>query len=60
MNEVNTYLEEKSALINRKELYEIHKIAINDAPYSFSYINTNAEFENRTFLIRFGEFHSRF
>ena len=53
MNEVNSFLEENSALVNKEELYEMYRIAINDAPYSFLYINTNAKDINRMFFIRF-------
>ena len=53
MNEVNSFLEENSALVNKDELYEMYRLAINDAPYSFLYINTNAKDINRMFFIRF-------
>ncbi|CAE7941936.1 unnamed protein product [Symbiodinium sp. KB8] len=53
MNEVNSFLEENSALVNKDELYEMYRLAINDAPYSFLYINTNAKDTNRMFFIRF-------
>ena len=53
MNEVNSFLEENSALVNKDELYEMYRIAINDAPYSFLYINTNAKDVNKMFFIRF-------
>ena len=32
MNEVNAFLEENSALVNKQQLYEMHQLAINDAP----------------------------
>ena len=53
MNEVNAFLEENSALVNKQQLYEMYQLAINDAPYSFLYINTNAKDANNMFYIRF-------
>ena len=53
MNEVNTFIEENSALVNKDELYQMYRLVVNDAPYSFLYINTNAKDVNRMFFIRF-------
>ena len=53
MNEVNSFLEENSALVDKKTLYDMYQQAINDAPYSFLYINTNAKDVNNMFHIRF-------
>ena len=53
MNEVNSFLEENSALVNKKALYDMYQQAVNDAPYSFFYINTNAKDVNNMFCIRF-------
>ena len=36
MNEVNSFLEENSALVDKKSLYDMYQQAVNDAPYSFS------------------------
>ena len=55
MNEVNAFLEENSALVNKQQLYEMHQLAINDAPYSFLYINTNAKGANNMVYIRFDQ-----
>ena len=43
MNEVNAFLEENSALVDKSTLYEMYQKAVNFAPYSFFYINTNAK-----------------
>ena len=53
MNEVNAFIEENSALVDKKTLYEMYQQAVNDAPYSFFYINTNAKDANNMFFIRF-------
>ena len=53
MNEVNSFLEENSALVDKKALYDMYQQAVNDAPYSFFYINTNAKDVNNMFFIRF-------
>ena len=42
MNEVNAFIEENSALVDKKSLYDMYQKAVNFAPYSFFYINTNA------------------
>ena len=36
MNEVNAFIEENSALVDKKSLYDMYQQAVNDAPYSFS------------------------
>ena len=53
MNEVNSFLEENSALVDKKSLYDMYQQAVNDAPYSFFYINTNAKDVDNMFFIRF-------
>ena len=53
MNEVNAFIEENSALVDKDEVYEMYRMAINDAPYSSLYINTNAKDVYKMFYIRF-------
>ena len=53
MTEVNSFLDENSALVDKKTLYEMYQQAINDAPYSFFYINMNSKDTNKMFYIRF-------
>ena len=53
MNEVNSFLEEKSALVDKKTLYDMYQQAVNFAPYSFFYINTNAKDVNNMSFINF-------
>ena len=53
MNEVNSFLEENSALVDKKALYDMYQQAVNFAPYSFFYINTNAKDVNNMFFINF-------
>ena len=53
MNEVSSFLEENSALVDTKALYDMYQQAVNFAPYSFSYINTNAKDVNNMFFINF-------
>ena len=53
MNEVNAFVEENSALVDKKTLHDMHQQAINDAPDSFFYINTNAKDVNNMFYVRF-------
>ena len=53
MNEVNAFLEENSALVDKSTLYEMYQKAVNFAPYSFFYINTNAKDVSNMFFINF-------
>ena len=43
MNEVNSFLDENSALVDKTTLFNMYQQAVNDEPYSFFYINTNAK-----------------
>ena len=53
MNEVNAFLEENSALVDKSTLYEMYQKAVTFAPYSFFYINTNAKDVSNMFFINF-------
>ena len=53
MNEVNSFLEENSALVDKRTLYDMYQQAVNFAPYSFFYINTHANDVNNMFYINF-------
>ena len=53
MTEVNSFLDENSALVDKKTLYDMYQQAVNDQPYSFFYINCNSQDINKTFYIRF-------
>ena len=53
MNEVNSFLDENSALVDKNRLYHMYQEAVNDAPCSFFYVNTNAKDVNNMFYIRF-------
>jgi hypothetical protein len=50
--DLETFLEELSALVPRKELLEIYHLAVKD-PYSFLYINLVAPRLNDTFFVSF-------
>ena len=51
MKEVNSFLEENSALVDRQTVYDMYQQAVNFAPYSFFCINTNAKDVNNMFYI---------
>ena len=53
MTEVNSFIDENSALVDKATLYEMYQQAVNDAPYSFFYINCNSQDINKTFYIGF-------
>ena len=51
-SELDAFIEESSALVDKKTLLEMYKEAVKE-PYSFLYININSKDINRTFYIRF-------
>ena len=51
MKEVDTFIEEQSALVDRKTLYEIYKIATEE-PYSFLFVKLRMSDLNKIFMIR--------
>ena len=50
--ELDAFIEESSALVDKKTLLEIYKLAVKE-PYSFLYININSKDINQMFYIRF-------
>ena len=51
MKEIDTFIEEQSALVDRKTLYEIYKIATEE-PYSFLFVKLRESDVNKIFMIR--------
>ena len=51
-SELDAFIEESSALVDKKTLLEMYKEATKE-PYSFFYININSKDINKTFYIRF-------
>ena len=51
-SELDAFIEESSALVDKKNPLEIYKEATKE-PYSFLYININSKNINKTFYIRF-------
>ena len=52
MVEVDTFVMEQSALVDKKTLYEIYKLAVNDKPYSFLFVKLRESDLNKIFMIR--------
>jgi hypothetical protein len=50
--ELDAFIEESSALVDKKTLLEMYKLAVKE-PYSFLYININSKDINQMFYIRF-------
>ena len=50
--ELDAFIEESSALVDKKTLLQMYKIAVKE-PYSFLYININSKDINQMFYIRF-------
>ena len=57
MNKLNSFLEENSALVDKKALYDMYQQAVNFALSSFFYIDTNAKDVSHMF---FRNFQQRF
>ena len=52
IREVETFIEEQSALVDKKTLYEIYKLATDDQPYSFLFVKLRESGINKIFMIR--------
>ena len=52
IREVETFIEEQSALVDKKTLYEIYKLATDDQPYSFLFVKLRESDINKIFMIR--------
>ena len=53
MKEIDTFVEEQSALVDKKKLYEIYNLAVNDQPYSFLFVKLRESDVNKIFMVRF-------
>ena len=53
ISELQTFIDENSAIVDKHRLREIYNLAVNSAPYSFLYVNMNAKDINHMFYIRF-------
>ena len=56
MAEVETFVMEQSALVDKKSLYEIYQTAVNDKPYSFLFVKLRENDVNKIFMIRFEKY----
>ena len=52
-SELMSFIEENSAIVDNQQLLDMYHQAVNDAPYSFLYVNMNAKDINKMFHIRF-------
>ena len=53
MAEIETFVMEQSALVDKNTLYKIYKLATDDKPYSFLFVKLRSHDVNETFMIRF-------
>ena len=51
-----SFIEENSAIVDKQQLLDMYHQAVNDAPYSFFYVNMNAKDINKMFHIRFEQY----
>jgi hypothetical protein len=52
MAEVDAFVQEQSALVDKKTVYDIYKIATEDQPYSFLFVKLRESDLNKIFMIR--------
>ena len=52
MKEIDTFIEEQSALVGKNTLYEIYKLATEE-PYSFLFVKLRESDVNKIFMVRF-------
>ena len=52
VKEIETFIEEQSALADKKTLYEIYKVATEE-PYSFLFVKLREGDVNKIFMVRF-------
>ena len=49
-SELMSFIEENSAIVDKQQLLDMYHQAVNDAPYSFFYVNMNAKDINKIFI----------
>ena len=52
MAEIETFVMEQSALVDKNTLYKIYKTATNDKPYSFLFVKLREHDANKIFMLR--------
>ena len=52
MKEIETFIEEQSALVDKKTLHKIYQLATEE-PYSFLFVKLRESDVNKIFMIRF-------
>ena len=52
MAEVDAFVQEQSALVDKKTVYDIYKLATEDKPYSFLFVKLRESDLNKIFMIR--------
>ena len=52
MAEVDAFVQEQSALVDKKTVKEIYNLAVNDQPYSFLFVKLRESDVNKIFMIR--------
>ena len=52
-SELMSFIQEKSAIVDKQQLLDMYHQAVNFAPYSFFYVNMNSKDINKMFHINF-------
>ncbi|MCR9134251.1 MAG: hypothetical protein NXI08_16915, partial [bacterium] len=53
MSEVDTFIMEQSALVDKQTLMKIYQMAVNDQPFSFLFVKLRESDVNKIFMVRF-------
>ena len=53
MSEVDTFIMEQSALVDKQTLMKINQMAVNDQPFSFLFVKLRESDVNKIFMVRF-------
>ena len=53
MSEVDTFVQEQSALVGKQTLMNIYQMAVNDQPFSFLFVKLRENDVNKIFMVRF-------
>jgi hypothetical protein len=51
--ELDTFIQEQSALVDKKTMLQIYRLAVDAQPYSFLFVKLRESDINKMFMIRF-------
>ena len=51
--ELDTFIQEQSALVDKKTMLQIYRLAVDAQPYSFLFVKLRESDINKMFMVRF-------